>query len=87
MADGDADNMPASGSIEDLIRRVDATDPSATSFSLYVPSQLTWEGHSVPSDMAMAVVLDRLLGAGFMPAGFEQRDAGRLYRYERTTEA
>lgn len=40
-------------------------------------------GAEAPSDVAMAVVLDRLLGKGFMPAGFTPGVDGRTFHYRR----
>jgi hypothetical protein len=83
MAEGYSGEMPASGTVEDILSLVASVDPSAVSFTLWVPGQLSMGGSPLLPDMAMAVVLDRLLGAGFMPAGFEEGRSGRLYRYER----
>ena len=40
------------------------------------------KGQPVAQDLAMAVVLDRLLGKNLFPDGFEQKGNGRLYRYK-----
>ncbi|QEH35591.1 hypothetical protein OJF2_41440 [Aquisphaera giovannonii] len=87
MADGREQDRPASGAVEDLLRVVEATDPAAPSFTLWVPESLAMGGHPVRPDVAMAVVLDRILGRGFEPAGFEEHPSGRLYRYEREADA
>jgi len=37
-----------------------------------------------PLGMNMAILLDALLDKGWEPAGFEQQDGYRIYRYART---
>jgi hypothetical protein len=32
--------------------------------------------------MNMAIITDKILGKGFMPDGFEQKDGYRLYKYK-----
>jgi len=73
---------PATGTIEDLLAKVDAIPEGTKTFELYVPQSLTMEGRSVAQNLAMAVVLDRLLGKGLCPDGFVQRPTGRLYKYK-----
>lgn len=70
-------------SVEVLLGKIDQISQQTTGFDLWVPVRLTLSGAEAPSDVAMAVVLDRLLGKGFMPAGFTQGDDGRTYHYRR----
>ena len=41
-----------------------------------------WEGRPFGQNSAMAVVLDKLLGKGLFPDGFEYRATGRRYKYK-----
>jgi hypothetical protein len=72
---------PASGTIEDLFAKVDALPAGTKTFELYVPNSLTMKGQPVAQNLAMALVLDRILGKKLYPDGFEQKENGRLYRY------
>ena len=45
--------------------------------------KLTLRGALVPSDVAMAALLDALLAKGFFPDGYVQEDRARRYRYRR----
>lgn len=75
--------MSEVSSVEALLQEIDQVPQEATKFDLWVPERLTLSGAEVASDVAMAIVLDRLLGEGFMPAGFTQGVDGRTYRYRR----
>lgn len=73
---------PSSGTIESLLAQVEAIPAGTKSFELFVPQSLTWEGRAIDQNPAMAVVLDKLLGKGLFPDGFEQRPNGRRYKYK-----
>ena len=71
-------------SVEALLDRIDREVTSETlDFELWVPTQLTFCRAGIRPDVAMAVVLDRLLARGLMPDGFTQAENGRVYRYKR----
>jgi hypothetical protein len=72
---------PASGTIEDLFAKVEAIPEGTKTFELYVPNSLTMKGQPVSQNLAMALVLDRILGKKLYPDGFEQKETGRLYKY------
>lgn len=81
-------DQPSAGTVESLLALVDSIPASTstgapTDFTLWVPESLTMRGSAVRQDVAMAIVLDKLLGLGFLPDGFEQGDGGRFYRYQR----
>jgi hypothetical protein len=77
-------NEPSSATVESLVAQVESLPSGQSNFELFVPSDLTMRGRPVPLDLAMAVIVDRLLGKGLWPAGFEQRPTGRRYRYRST---
>ena len=80
----ESDSVPPTGStVEELLSRVSAIAPNATTFELWVPSTLTMSGSHVAPDVAMSIVLDRLLGLGMYPAGMDRRPGGTVYRYAR----
>jgi Cysteine-rich CPCC len=67
--------------VESILADVDVRAPGKSDFSLWIPEQLSFKNELVPQDLAMALVLDRLLGHGLFPAGFEQHSGGRVYHY------
>ena len=75
-------NEPSSATVESLIAQVDALPEGTQAFELFVPKNLTWQGAPVAQDMAIAIVLDKLLGKELYPAGFEQALTGRRYKYK-----
>lgn len=81
-------DRPKSGTVESLLEAVEAVPDTTiadapSEYTLWVPESLTMQGNPVMMDIAMAVVLDKLLGKDFFPDGFEQGDGGRLYKYQR----
>jgi hypothetical protein len=73
---------PASGTIEALLDEAEAVPMGTDKFELFVPQDLTWQGQPVAQNMAMAIVLDKLLGKHLYPDGFDQRPTGRRYKYK-----
>jgi hypothetical protein len=78
--------MTQANTVEALLEQIDGTAGESTNFNLWVPDQLTWYGEPVRADIAMAVVVDRLLAKGFMPAGFTQGINGRTYHYSQSSD-
>ena len=72
---------PANGTIEDLFAKVEALPEGTKGFELYVPNNLTMKGQPVAQNLAMALVLDKILGKKLYPDGFEPKSNGRLYKY------
>ncbi len=72
---------PRTGTLEDLLSKVEALPEDINSFELFVPEDLTRQGQPVALDVAMALLVDRLLGKGLFPDGFDQRATGRRYKY------
>lgn len=69
--------------VETLLTEIEQTAPTTTGdFNLWVPNcALTLRGQIVQSDVAMAIVLDKMLSLGFWPAGSDEREDGISYRY------
>jgi hypothetical protein len=75
--------MTQANTVEALLEEIDGVPKRSTNLDLWVPDRLTWSGEAVDADIAMAVVLDRLLAKDFLPAGFTQGIGGRRYHYRR----
>jgi hypothetical protein len=78
--------MAQANTVEALLEQIDGIAGGSTNFDLWVPDQLTWHGEPVRADIAMAVVVDRLLAKGFIPAGFTQGIDGRTYHYNESPD-
>ncbi len=75
-------NEPSSGTLEELLARIEALPHDTRKFELFVPQSITWQGRPIDKSAAMAVVLDKLLDKGLFPDGFELRPNGRRYKYK-----
>ena len=75
-----------SGTVEGLLAELDALPLDATHVELWVPAHLTYREAEVAQDLAMALLLDRLLERGLFPQGFRPHEGGRLYRYQATNK-
>jgi hypothetical protein len=73
--------MNARGTVEELLLQVDSLLDGVRAFELFVPEELTMRDRPVSQNIAMAVLLDRLLGKKLLPDGFAQQATGRLYKY------
>ena len=71
------------GTVEDLLDSIDRLDPDASVAELCVPTKLSLDGEAVSSDVAMAIVVDKLLGLEFYPDGYREDRRGRTYIYRR----
>jgi hypothetical protein len=71
-----------SGTVEELLSRVEMIVEDQNSFELWVSHRLSWKNQPVASDVAMAIVLDALLAKGFFPNGFEEGVGGSHYKYQ-----
>lgn len=75
---------PSEGTVEQLREQVAKLAAESPSFELWVPASLTLSGASVPRDLGMALVVDAVFGAGFVPDGVGAPEAGgSMCRYRR----
>ena len=74
-------NESATGTVEELLAQVDGLPAGTTTFEMFVPQNLSLHGQPVSQDIAMAIVVDRLLAKDLYPNGYNQRSTGRRYRY------
>ena len=70
-------------SLESILDEVDLLAGGAGFLNIWVPDALTMHGQPVTSDIAMAIIVDRLLSHDLLPDGYVARPGGRLYRYRR----
>lgn len=68
---------------EEGVKYLDVHSPSSASFQLAISDSLTFAGYPDATGAGMAVILDKLLGLGYMPDGFEQKSGFRLFRYQK----
>jgi hypothetical protein len=75
-------NRPSQGSVESLLSELDTIVTSPDGFELWIPANLTLNSNPIRTDVAMTIVLDKILGMGFQPDGFIESKGGRIYRYK-----
>ena len=70
-------------SVEQAVQLIKDYKSEPDGFLLPIPlnRQLTLRGEKVLSDVAMAVITDQVLDKGWMPAGFEEKEGVRYYKY------
>jgi len=69
--------------IESVLREIDSLPDAAvttTPVTLKVPDRLSLQGNSLPSDIALSILADRLLARGYEPDGVEATEDGQLVR-------
>jgi hypothetical protein len=73
-------SRPSQSTVEAVLSQLDSI-PDRPSFELWIPQHLTLRGQSAQADVAMAVILDKILDMGYEPDGFSEAGGGRIYRY------
>ncbi|HSU54648.1 MAG TPA: hypothetical protein VLT36_11370 [Candidatus Dormibacteraeota bacterium] len=68
---------------EEGIKHLDAHAPLEDGFQLAISDSFTFAGKPDKIGAGMAVLLDKILGLGYMPDGFEQKSGFRLYAYKK----
>lgn len=66
--------------IESVLREIDSLPEATAIVTLKVPDRLSLQGNSVPPDIALTILADRLLAKGYEPDGFEATEDGQLVR-------
>ena len=69
--------------VEELLAEIDRRAPGLTEFRLWVPEKLSLQGALVPPDVAMVVIVGRLVSLDLFPDGFVEGRGGRTYIYRR----
>jgi len=71
--------------IESVLREIDALPEATGTVSIKVPDKLSLRGNSVPRDIALSILVDRLLTKGYEPDGFEAIEDALIYRCKPAT--
>ena len=75
-------SRPSQSTVEAVLSQLDAVSTAESqSFEIWIPQHLTLRGQAARADVAMAVILDKILGRGYEPDGFAEAEGGRVYRY------
>jgi hypothetical protein len=69
-------------SAEEGITYLEANEPKDDLFQLAISDAFTFSGKPDTIGAGMAVMLDKILGLGYEPDGFEQKDGYRIYKYK-----
>jgi hypothetical protein len=78
----EATTLLSNGTLEDLLAVVAEVPTGSPSLLLWVPEALTHRGLAVTQDLALAIILDKVLEKGLLPNGFERSQGGRMYKYD-----
>mgnify|MGYP001560259863 CR=1 FL=1 len=68
---------------EDGLKHLELHTPSGDRFNLAISDNFTFAGEPDVMGAGMAVLLDKILGLGFEPDGFEQKSRFKLYAYKK----
>jgi hypothetical protein len=70
-------------SVEEAKQVIEQYQGNAVDFVLPISQakDLTLGGEAVPRDVAMAIITDRILAKGWLPAGFEVKGQVRYFKY------
>ncbi len=66
--------------LESVLDRIESLNPGGKSIDLLVPNRMTFRGRLIDRTFSQAVVLNRLLQKGLVPAESERRDDGQLLK-------
>jgi len=69
---------------EEGIKQLEAHPPSGATFQLTISDSFTFDGKPDTMGAGMAVLLDKILAAGYEPDGFEQKTGFKIYKYKKT---
>ncbi len=68
-------------SAEEAVEHVNTTNITGDRFELAISDDVTFAGQPDTMGAGMAIIVDGILGQGYFPDGFQQRDGYRLYSY------
>ena len=71
-------NLPATGSLEDVIDTVLQLSTNASSFGIWIPLLLTWHGEAVTWNAASIAIHDALHVRGFVASRTVEHPTGRF---------
>ena len=70
-------------SAEEVLAYLETDQPTGGLFQIAISDSFTFAGQPDTMGAGMAVILDKILGLGYEPDGFDQKDGYKLYNYER----
>jgi len=71
----------SAGTVEALLAAVESLSLDARTAEVWVPEALTLGGNEISQELAMTMLLDKLVARELLPDGFSVAGGGRLYRY------
>ena len=74
-------------SAEEGVKHLEDNPPLGDSFELAISNSFTFVGHEDTMGAGMAILLDKSLGLGYEPDGFEEMDGFKIYRYKKMEHA
>ena len=74
---------PIINTTEEGIKALEAHPPSGDTFNLAISESFTFAGKPDTTGAGMAVLLDKILGLGYQPDGFDQKSGFKLYKYKK----
>jgi len=69
--------------VEELLSEVASWNPGSTEQELYVAPSLKHENVGVSTDLAMSIVLDKILSLEYFPNGRTDEEHGFIYHYKK----
>jgi hypothetical protein len=69
-------------SAEEVLDYLETNQPIGGQFQLAISDSFTFAGQPDTIGAGMAVMLDKILGLGYEPKGFDQKDGYKLYTYQ-----
>jgi hypothetical protein len=74
---------PSHNTVEALLAQLDVIAVGGKQkFELWVPQHLAFRGQLARLDVAMAVILDKILSKGYELDGFTEEESGKVYSYK-----
>jgi hypothetical protein len=73
-------------SAEEVLAYLETIQPTGGQFQLAISDSFTFAGQPDTIGAGMAVMLDKILGLGYEPEGFDQKDGYKLYKYKQMEE-
>ena len=71
------------GTLETLLGSIKSRALESAALDLWVPEHLTYRRQPIALELAMSILVDKLLSYGLIPDGFTPREGGRMYHYRK----
>jgi hypothetical protein len=83
MENADSDKLPSHGTVEQLLKTVEDIPAETSSVGIWIPAELTLNGHPISQDNGMALVLEALLAKDFAPRESDTTKEKRFHIFDR----